>query len=72
MNWLVSLLIGTGVGVIYGLLGVRSPAPPIVALVGLLGMLGGEQITALARQHWAVPRSSTAQAPPSLRNELPF
>jgi len=32
------------VGLIYSLFGVRSPAPPIVALVGLLGMLVGEQI----------------------------
>jgi XapX domain-containing protein len=31
------------VGVIYASLGVRSPAPPIIALLGLLGMLGGEQ-----------------------------
>jgi XapX domain-containing protein len=60
------------VGVLYGLLGVRSPAPPVVALVGLLGMLGGEQITVLARQHWAAPRSSTTQATPSVRSDLPF
>ena len=36
--------IGLLVGVIYGVLDVKSPAPPVVALVGLLGMLGGEQI----------------------------
>ncbi len=27
------------VGVIYGLLNIRSPAPPVVALVGLFGIL---------------------------------
>ena len=40
----VSFLVGLGVGVIYGLIRVKSPAPPIVALVGLLGMVLGEQV----------------------------
>ncbi len=44
-TYLVALGIGLFVGVIYGTLGVRSPAPPLVALVGLLGMLVGEQAT---------------------------
>jgi XapX domain-containing protein len=42
--YLVSLGAGVLVGVIYSLLNVRSPAPPLVALVGLLGILVGEQI----------------------------
>lgn len=46
---LVSLLIGLAVGVAYGALNVRSPAPPVVALVGLLGMLCGEQIVTWLR-----------------------
>lgn len=45
---LVSLAVGILVGVMYGLLHVRSPAPPIVALIGLLGMLIGEQIVPIA------------------------
>ena len=40
----VSFLVGLGVGVIYGLIRVKSPAPPIVALLGLLGMVLGEQL----------------------------
>jgi XapX domain-containing protein len=32
------------VGVLYGLIRVKSPAPPIVALLGLLGMVLGEQL----------------------------
>jgi len=40
--YLVSLLVGLGIGVVYGLVSVRSPAPPIIALLGLLGMLAGE------------------------------
>jgi len=41
---LISFLAGVGVGVIYGLLRVKSPAPPIIALIGLLGIVLGEQI----------------------------
>ncbi len=40
----VSFAVGLGVGVLYGLLRVKSPAPPIVALLGLLGMVIGEQV----------------------------
>jgi XapX domain-containing protein len=46
--YLVSLGAGILVGLIYGLLHVRSPAPPVVALIGLLGMLIGEQIVPIA------------------------
>ena len=42
MNYLISLAIGLFVGVIYGALDFRSPAPPAIALVGLMGMLLGE------------------------------
>ncbi len=41
--YLASLGAGILMGIIYGVLHVRSPAPPLVALVGLLGMLIGEQ-----------------------------
>ena len=48
--YLFSLAAGVLVGVIYGLLGVRSPAPPVIALVGLAGILIGEQAVPLARE----------------------
>jgi XapX domain-containing protein len=48
--YFVSLAVGVLVGLIYGLLHVRSPAPPVVALLGLLGMLIGEQIVPLANR----------------------
>jgi XapX domain-containing protein len=48
--YLLSLGAGLLVGVIYSLLNVRSPAPPLVALVGLLGILVGEQIVPLGKQ----------------------
>jgi len=41
--YIVSLAAGVLVGIIYALLQVRSPAPPAIALLGLLGMLIGEQ-----------------------------
>ena len=40
----LSFVVGLGVGVLYGLIRVKSPAPPIVALLGLLGMVLGEQL----------------------------
>jgi XapX domain-containing protein len=48
--YLVSFGAGLLVGVIYSLLNVRSPAPPVVALIGLLGILLGEQILPVGRQ----------------------
>lgn len=45
----ISALVGIVVGVFYGLLKVRSPAPPAVALVGLLGILVGEQLVPMAK-----------------------
>ena len=47
--YLLALGAGLLVGVFYSLLNVRSPAPPVVALVGLLGILLGEQLVPLAR-----------------------
>jgi XapX domain-containing protein len=58
--YLVSLAVGVLVGVIYGLLGVRSPAPPVVALVGLAGILIGEQLVPLAKQLIAKESISTS------------
>src|SRR5499427_9973840 len=41
---LISFAVGLAVGILYGLIRVKSPAPPIVALLGLLGMVLGEQL----------------------------
>jgi len=53
----LSLAIGIVVGVLYGVLNTRSPAPPIIALLGLLGMLLGE--TAVS---WAKTKMSAQSA----------
>jgi XapX domain-containing protein len=47
--YLISLGAGLLAGAIYGLMGVRSPAPPVIALIGLLGMLIGEQAVPAAK-----------------------
>ena len=47
--YLLSLGAGLLAGILYGVLNVRSPAPPVVALVGLFGILIGEQIIPVAR-----------------------
>jgi XapX domain-containing protein len=49
-TYLIALAAGLLVGVIYGMLQVRSPAPPVIALVGLLGMLLGEQAVPVVKR----------------------
>ena len=44
-----SLGVGVLVGVLYYLLNVKSPAPPYVALLGLLGMVMGEKLIPLLK-----------------------
>ncbi|MEM5298808.1 DUF1427 family protein [Burkholderia sp. JPY481] len=48
--YFLSLCAGLLAGIVYAAIGVQSPAPPTIALLGLLGMLAGEQILPLARQ----------------------
>ncbi|KRE11504.1 XapX domain-containing protein [Bosea sp. Root483D1] len=48
--YLLALGAGLIVGVVYSLLNVRSPAPPVIALIGLLGILAGEQIVPIAKR----------------------
>lgn len=60
--YLIALGAGLLAGVVYGLLNVRSPAPPVVALVGLLGILIGEQAVPLAKR--LVAGHAAPPAPP--------
>ncbi|RQS35316.1 DUF1427 family protein [Burkholderia sp. Bp8992] len=48
--YISSLLAGMLAGAVYYLIGVQSPAPPTIALAGLLGILAGEQILPIARR----------------------
>ena len=63
-GYLVSLLMGLAVGVAYGLIQVRSPAPPLIALVGLLGMVLGEQAVDTVRHHVTPPTQTSARQIP--------
>jgi XapX domain-containing protein len=72
--YVLSLGAGVLVGVIYSLINVRSPAPPVVALVGLLGMLLGEQIPPLAKSLWLkepAAQSWLGQIKPHMFGHLP-
>lgn len=60
-GYLVSLLMGLAVGAIYGLVQVRSPAPPLIALVGLLGMVIGQQMVVTAKQHFIPARHTVVR-----------
>ena len=74
--YVLSLALGLLVGVIYALFQVRSPAPPVIALVGLLGLLLGEQIPPLVKG-WLKPEAAAAtswlhhQVKPHVFGELP-
>jgi XapX domain-containing protein len=69
------LAAGLLVGIVYALLSVRSPAPPVIALVGLLGMLIGEQIPPLLRHYLAGEAPDAVwmreQVKPHMFGELP-
>jgi XapX domain-containing protein len=51
-SYLLSLALGVVVGLFYSLSNVKSPAPPTIALVGLLGMLAGEHAISFVRGVW--------------------
>jgi XapX domain-containing protein len=48
--WFISRAVGVLVGLLYSVVNVKSPAPPTIALVGLLGMLAGEHAITFARR----------------------
>jgi len=49
MGYIISLGVGFGIGLLYWLLKVQSPAPPLIALAGLLGMVLGEHAIPLVK-----------------------
>ena len=59
--YLVSLLMGLVVGAAYSLVHVRSPAPPMIALVGLFGMVLGQQALDMAKRRLAPPAQTSIQ-----------
>ncbi len=72
--YLLSLGAGLLVGIVYSLLNVRSPAPPVVALVGLLGILVGEQLIPFAKTMWSKEPAAVSwinQIKPHMFGHLP-
>jgi XapX domain-containing protein len=71
--YVISLAIGLLVGVIYSLFGVKSPAPPVIALMGLLGILAGEQLLPLGKQLFQqqAPASAIAEQHPTQAGDAP-
>lgn len=49
-TYAISLAAGALAGFIYALIDVNSPAPPIIALLGLFGMQVGEHLLPLAKR----------------------
>ncbi|MDR3435580.1 DUF1427 family protein [Telmatospirillum sp.] len=72
--YLLSLGAGLLVGAIYSLLNVRSPAPPVIALIGLLGILIGEQLPPVVKHVWQRQSAGGAwfeQVKPHMFGHLP-
>ena len=69
MGYIVSLGVGFGVGLLYWLLKVQSPAPPLIALAGLLGMVLGEHaipvVKAQLSAQTTVPAVQPSANPPA-------
>lgn len=57
--YLLSLGIGLLVGAFYAVVGVRAPAPPVIALIGLFGMYCGEEAVRAAKS-WGGGGADTA------------
>ena len=67
--YIASLVVGIVVGAFYALLGVRSPAPPLIALLGLFGFLVGENGFPLLKEKLALG-DTVKKRPTSLRTQV--
>jgi XapX domain-containing protein len=70
-SYFMALAVGWLVGLIYRVSGIRSPAPPVVALVGLLGILAGESTMSYLYRVVAERRKPMAAPAPPERREGP-
>lgn len=66
MGYMISLAAGFAIGLIYWLLRVQSPAPPLIALAGLLGMVLGEHAIPVVKAQFFA-ESPTAQVAPDAK-----
>jgi XapX domain-containing protein len=63
MPYLISLGVGFVVGLLYWLVRVQSPAPPLIALAGLLGMVMGEHAIPIMKAHLFPSHEAQAHQP---------
>jgi XapX domain-containing protein len=70
MSYAISLVAGLVVGLLYYFARVQSPAPPLVALVGLLGIVIGEHAIPVVQAQFLAPsvRAESAASPGSAAN----
>ncbi|WP_321817657.1 MULTISPECIES: DUF1427 family protein [unclassified Paraburkholderia] len=66
MSYLISLGAGLVVGFLYYFARVQSPAPPLIALAGLLGIVIGEHAIPFVQAQLKQPVVQTQAAPPDL------
>jgi XapX domain-containing protein len=69
MSYLISLGAGLVVGLLYYLVRVQSPAPPLIALAGLLGIVIGEHAIPFVQAQIRTPDAQTQSAPSVASNE---
>jgi XapX domain-containing protein len=63
MSYLIALGAGLVVGLLYYLVRVQSPAPPLIALAGLLGIVIGEHAIPFVQAQIRTPDAQTQSAP---------
>ena len=61
MTYVISLVAGLTVGLLYWAFKVQSPAPPLIALTGLLGMVVGEHAIPIIKTHYFSVASSSKE-----------
>ncbi|WP_344979585.1 DUF1427 family protein [Streptosporangium fragile] len=59
----VAFAAGLAMGAVYWVLGVASPAPPLLGLTGLLGIVLGERAATAARSRLARHRAARSTDP---------
>ncbi|WOD13487.1 DUF1427 family protein [Paraburkholderia kirstenboschensis] len=64
MSYLISLGAGLVVGLLYYLVRVQSPAPPLIALAGLLGIVIGEHAIPFVEAQIRTSEAQSKSAPP--------
>jgi XapX domain-containing protein len=69
MSYLISLGVGLVVGLLYYLVRVQSPAPPLIALAGLLGIVIGEHAIPFVQAQTRTPDAQTQHAQTVAKSE---